>query len=79
MVGVTTGYVVNLDNGHDGWCVESFPGFTYCGEQFDLNTANRELRAVDRGEDHPQNYLCYDCSKADSRAVRGAAQEVRSR
>ncbi|WP_238593356.1 hypothetical protein [Natronobacterium lacisalsi] len=31
---MTTGYVVNLDNGHDGYCVESLAGVTYCGETF---------------------------------------------
>jgi len=32
------------------------------------------LYAVDRGHDHPHNKLCFDCSKADSRKVRGAVR-----
>ena len=75
---MTTGYVVNLDNGHGGWCVESFFGITYCGERFDVDEVDREPYAVDRGDDHPHNTLCFDCSKADTRCVRGAAQEVGS-
>ncbi|WP_226479183.1 hypothetical protein [Natrinema amylolyticum] len=71
---MTTGYVVNLDNGHNGYCVESLLGVTYCGETFDPTAVERELYAVDRGHDHPHNMLCFDCSKADSRKVRGAVR-----
>ncbi|QCC60734.1 hypothetical protein NP511_01975 [Natrinema thermotolerans] len=71
---MTTGYVVDLDNGHNGYCVESLVGVTYCGETFDPAAVDRELYAIDRGEDHPHNYLCYDCSKADSRKIRGAVR-----
>jgi len=71
---VTTGYVVNLDNGHNGYCVESLIGVTYCGRTFDPKAVERELYAVDRGHDHPHNKLCFDCSKADSRKVRGAVR-----
>ncbi|SEP98263.1 hypothetical protein [Natrinema salaciae] len=71
---MTTGYVVNLDNGHNGDCVESLLDVTYYGETFDPEAANRELRAVDRSHDHPHNTLCFDCSMADSRKVRGAVR-----
>jgi len=71
---VTTGYVVDLDNGHNGYCVESLVGVTYCGETFDPSAVDRELYAIDRGEDHPHNYLCFDCSKADSRKICGAVR-----
>jgi hypothetical protein len=73
---VTTGYVVNLENGHNGWCVESLRGVTFCGETFDPDAVEREPYAVNRGDGHPHNSLCFDCSKADSRCVRGAAREV---
>ncbi|SEW10538.1 hypothetical protein [Natrinema salifodinae] len=73
---MTTGYVVNLENGHNGYCVESLIGVTYCGEAFDPTTVERELYAVDRGHDHPHNTLCFDCSKVDSRTVRGAVRGV---
>ncbi|MDJ1431479.1 hypothetical protein [Halostagnicola sp. A-GB9-2] len=71
---MTTGYVVNLDNGHNGYCVEIIPGVTYCGGMFSPAAVDREVYAIGRDEDHPHNYLCYDCSKADSRRVRGAAR-----
>ncbi|WP_455448291.1 hypothetical protein [Natrinema thermotolerans] len=71
---MTTGYVVDLDNGHNGYCVEIIPGITYCGEIYSPSSHDREPYAIDRGEDHPHNYLCYDCSKADSRKVRGAVR-----
>lgn len=71
---MTTGYVVNLDNGHSGYCVESLVGVTYCSETFDPEEFDREVYAVDRDADHPHNTLCFDCSKADSRRVRGAAR-----
>ena len=71
---MTTGYVVHLDNGHNGYCVESLEGVTYCGETFALEDHDRELYAVDRDEDHPHSYLCFDCSKADSRAIRGSVR-----
>ncbi|MCU4743483.1 hypothetical protein [Natronoglomus mannanivorans] len=71
---MTTGYVVNLDNGHNGFCFESLLGVTYCGETFDPNTTQRELYAVDRDGDHPHNTLCFDCSKVDARTVRGTVR-----
>ncbi|AXR79013.1 hypothetical protein [Natrarchaeobaculum sulfurireducens] len=71
---MTTGYVVNLENGHDGYCIESLVGVTFCGETFDPTTDEREVYAIDRSEDHPHTYLCFDCSRANARHVRGAAR-----
>ncbi|OVE83294.1 hypothetical protein [Natronolimnobius baerhuensis] len=71
---MTTGYVVNLDNGHNGYCFESLVGLTYCGRTFDPEAVDRELYAIGRDEEHPHNTLCFDCSKADSRKVRGAVR-----
>ncbi|ADB63978.1 hypothetical protein Htur_5091 (plasmid) [Haloterrigena turkmenica DSM 5511] len=71
---MTTGYVVNLENGHNGYCFESLLGVTYCGTTFDPATADRELYAIGRDDDHPHNMLCFDCSKADTRTVRGAVR-----
>ncbi|MDJ1430447.1 hypothetical protein [Halostagnicola sp. A-GB9-2] len=71
---MTTGYVVNLGNGHNGFCVEGLVGFTYCGRTFDPEAVDRELYSIGRDADHPHNYLCYDCSKANSRRVRGAVR-----
>ena len=73
---MTTGYVVNLDNGHGGYCVESLVGVTYCGETFDPETIERERYVIGREEGHPHNMLCFDCSKANSRTLRGAARGV---
>jgi hypothetical protein len=73
---MTTGYVVNLDNGHGGWCVEILRGVTYCGETFDPEAVAREPYALDRGDEHPHNLLCFECSKVDGRRLRGAAREV---
>ena len=70
---MTTGFVVQLDNGHNGWCVESLRGVAYCGETFDPDDVERE---VYRHGDSCHDSLCFDCSKADSRRVRGAASEV---
>lgn len=71
---MTTGYVVNLDNGHNGYCVENLIGVTYCGRTFDPEDVDRKLYAINRGHDHPHNTLCFDCSKADSRKVHGAVR-----
>lgn len=71
---MTTGYVADLDNGHNGYCIESLVGVTYCGRTFDPEDVERELYAVDRDHDHPHNMLCFNCSKADSRKVRGAVR-----
>ncbi|MFW5905381.1 MAG: hypothetical protein ACOCUO_00875 [archaeon] len=73
---MTTGYVVNLENGHDGWCVESIPGLTYCGQVYAPSQVEREVYALDRGDDHPHNCLCFDCQSSDSREVRSAARGV---
>ena len=73
---MTTGFVVNLDNGHSGWCVESFRGFTYCGKRFDATAVEREVYAVGRESGHPHDTLCFDCATVDSHALRGAAREV---
>ncbi|AFZ74537.1 hypothetical protein [Natronobacterium gregoryi] len=71
---MTTGYVVNLENGHDGYCVESLVGVTYCGETFNPETVDREPYAVNRDKDHPHSMLCFDCSKANSRTLRNTAR-----
>ncbi|WP_265112302.1 hypothetical protein [Halosolutus halophilus] len=71
---MTTGYVVNLDNGHNGYCFEVLRGITYCGCTFDPETVERERYAIGRDDDHPHTTLCFDCSKADTRKVRGAAR-----
>lgn len=71
---MTTGYVVNLDNGHNGWCVEILRGVTYCGEVFDRSEEKVGIFAVERSEDHPHCQFCFDCHKADSFALRDAAR-----
>ncbi|MDJ1433543.1 hypothetical protein [Halostagnicola sp. A-GB9-2] len=71
---MTTGHVVNLDIGHNGFCVESLIGVTYCGRTFDPENHEREVYVVDRNSDHPHNSLCFDCSKANSHRVRGAVR-----
>jgi hypothetical protein len=70
---VTTGYVVQLDNGHNGWCVESLRGVAYCGATYDPEEVKREPY---RHGESCHDYLCIDCHKADSRKVRGAAEQV---
>jgi hypothetical protein len=70
---MTTGFVIQLDNGHNGWCVESLRGVTYCGVTFDPDDVEREPY---RHGPSCHDMLCFDCSKADSRRVRGAADEV---
>jgi hypothetical protein len=73
---VTTGFVVQLADDHSGYCVESFRGFTYCGERFDPTAVEREVYAVGRESGHPHDTLCFDCATVDSHALRGAAREV---
>lgn len=75
---MTTGFVVQLADGHSGYCVESFRGITYCGERFDPTAVEREVYAVDERIDthHRHSTLCADCARVDSRALRGAAREV---
>ncbi|CAI49713.1 uncharacterized protein NP_7068A (plasmid) [Natronomonas pharaonis DSM 2160] len=76
---MTTGYVVNLDNGHNGFCVESLLGVTHCGETFDRDAVELETFTIDgRDGDHPHSQLCYECSKVDSVALRDSVrrQEV---
>lgn len=74
---MTTGYVINLDNGHNGYCIESLRCVTFCGETFDPTEVEREPYTIEgRDENHRHAYLCYDCSKADSSCVRGAARGV---
>lgn len=72
---MTTGYVVNLDNGHNGYCVEVLAGVTKCGETFERGEVDLEVFETERGPDHPHSKLCFDCSKADARKVRAAADE----
>lgn len=71
---MTTGNVVDLDNGHDGYCVEVIPGLTYCGESYSPSSVERETYAIERSEDHAHNLLCFRCSQSDSRALRAAAR-----
>lgn len=76
---MTTGFVVDFNNGHGGYCVEILRGVTYCGGTFDVEVVDREIFQVEgRDADHPHSHLCFDCSKADSRAVRGAARGVQA-
>lgn len=69
-----TGRVVDLPNGHNGYCIVIGPGLCYCGETFDPQQVSPEIYAVDRGDDHPHNYLCIDCHKCNSRKLRAAAE-----
>jgi hypothetical protein len=71
---MTTGYVVDLDNGHDGWCVEILRGVTYCGEVFDRRDEQVGIFAVGRSEGHPHDKRCFDCYNANSFALREAAR-----
>lgn len=71
---MTTGYVVDLANGHGGYCIEILQGVTACGARIP-GDADREVYAVERGHEHAHNSLCFDCSKTDSRALREAARE----
>lgn len=71
---MTTGRVVDLNNGHSGYCVEILTGVTYCGETFDTGAIEPEWYAVGRDPDHRHNTLCFECSKVDSRVLRGAVR-----
>lgn len=73
---MTTGRVVNLDNGHGGICVEALRGVTYCGETFDPEDHDLELFAVHRDEGHPHCMFCFECSKFDSRKLRTAVRQA---
>lgn len=69
-----TGLVVNLDNGHNGWCVEIAPGAAYCGETFDRAEERVGIFAVERPPDHPHCTFCFECGKVDTRQLRKAAR-----
>ena len=76
---MTSGYVVNLDDGHDGWCIESIAGLTLCGQIYAPSEVEREIYATERGDQHPHNTLCIDCHRLnDSHELREAARRVAS-
>jgi len=75
---MTTGRVVNLQNGHNGVCVEVLRGVTFCGTTFDPSTVEIEQFTVDesRGKNHRHSVFCFDCSKFDTSKLRRAARGV---